>query len=230
MPKRQAGAVSRLHAIRTGAGEPHPWNDTWGDMNEKTELNNDEQGVGAHEDPEETIASDDTADGESGEIPDRAVAVEVDELRDELHNLNDQHLRLAAEFDNYRKRNERDRQTLATRLQKDLVASLLDVLDDLQRVAHSSPETDTDGVLEGVGLVEKKFVSVLENAGLEPIDAEGQRFDPEIMEALMMVPTDDPAKDDHVADVFQRGYRFRDAMVRPARVRVWQHDGSGAGD
>jgi molecular chaperone GrpE len=230
MPMRQAGAVSRLHAMQTGAGEPHPWNDTWSDMNEKTELENGEQGVGAPEGSEESVAPGGTGDEGAGGTPDRAVVAEVDELRDELQTLNDQHLRLAAEFDNYRKRNERDRQMLATRLQKDLVARLLDVLDDLQRVAHSSPETDTDGLLEGVELVEKKFVSILESAGLEPIDAEGQRFDPEIMEALMMVPTDDPAKDDHVADVFQRGYRFRETLVRPARVRVWQHDGSGAGD
>lgn len=158
-----------------------------------------------------------------------AVVAEVDELREELESLNDQHLRLAAEFNNYRRRNERERSALATRLQADLVASLLDVLDDLQRVAGSGPDVRSDTVLEGVRLVEKKFASVLEAAGLEPIDAEGEPFDPEVMEALMSVPTEDPEKDHRVADVFQRGYRFRDAMVRPARVRVWQHEESDAG-
>lgn len=152
------------------------------------------------------------------------VEAEVEDLRGELERLNDQHLRLAAEFDNYRRRNERERSALATRLQADLVASLLDVLDDLQRVADSGPDVEAESVLEGVRLVEKKFASVLEAAGLQPIDAEGEPFDPEIMEALMTVPTDDPDKDHRVADVFQRGYRFRDTMVRPARVRVWQHD------
>ncbi len=200
-------------------------------MNEETELDTEDQGIDAQGDPEEAGArTRAVADGSGDEGATDGVAAEVDGLRDELQALNDQHLRLAAEFDNYRKRNERDRQVLATRLQRDLVSSLLDVLDDLQRIAHSSPDMDTDAVLEGVGLVEKKFVSILESAGLEPIDAEGQRFDPEIMEALMMVPTDDPARDDHVADVFQKGYRFRDAMVRPARVRVWQRDDTGAGD
>lgn len=150
---------------------------------------------------------------------------EVDTLREELHTLNDRHLRLAAEFDNYRKRNERERGTLATRLQANLVASLLDVLDDLQRVGDAGPDSGADSVLEGVRLVEKKFRTVLESAGLEPLDADEAVFDPEVMEALMTVPTDDPDRDGHVADVFQRGYRFRDVLVRPARVRVWQYDG-----
>lgn len=159
-----------------------------------------------------------------------AGTAELDELRDELQGMSDKHLRLAAEFDNYRKRNERERQALATRLQAELVGSLLDVLDDLQRVAASGPDAEAASVLEGVRLVEKKFSAVLEAAGLEPMDAEGEPFDPEVMEALMTVPTDDPDQDHRVADVFQRGYRFRDAMVRPARVRVWQYDPSETSD
>jgi molecular chaperone GrpE len=159
---------------------------------------------------------------ETAESPDE-VATEVDELRDELEALNERHLRLAAEFDNYRKRNERDRSALATRLQANLVSSLLDVLDDLQRVEESGVDEGGESVLEGVRLVEKKFVGVLEGAGLEPVEAESAVFDPELMEALAAVPTDDPEKDHRVADVFQRGYRFRDVLIRPARVRVWQY-------
>ncbi|MFO7894701.1 MAG: nucleotide exchange factor GrpE [Longimicrobiales bacterium] len=164
-----------------------------------------------------------TGDPESGD-PESAPASEVEELREELELLNDRHLRLAAEFDNYRKRNQRDREALASRLQADLVGSLLDVLDDLQRVAEGGEEVDAEAVLEGVRLVEKKFVTVLEGAGLTPVDAEGERFDPELMEALGTVPTDDPEKDGHVADVFQRGYRLRDMLLRPARVRVYQYE------
>lgn len=197
-------------------------------MTEETELRDDEQQrTDADHDGPDTSDRPDPAEGGEEVVN---VSEEVEQLRDELRTLNDQHLRLAAEFDNYRKRNERDRQTLATRLQGDLVAKLLDVLDDLQRVAASTPDTDGEAILEGVRLVEKKFASVLEASGLEPMDAEGERFDPEFMEALMMVPTDDPEKDDHVADVFQRGYRFRDSMVRPARVQVWQYDESESSD
>lgn len=159
-----------------------------------------------------------------GDRTDGDVESEVDDLRDELQTLNEKHLRLAAEFDNYRKRNERERQTMATRLQTDLVARLLDVLDDLQRVAESGTDAGAEAILEGIQLVEKKFSTVLNTAGLEPIDADGQRFDPELMEALGTVPTDDPEEDGHVADVFQRGYRLGDMLLRPARVRVFQHD------
>lgn len=154
-----------------------------------------------------------------------AGSAEVAELRAELDVLNDRHLRLAAEFDNYRKRNERDRQSLVSRLQVDLVRPLLDVLDDLERVVSSGSEGG-EPLAEGVRLVEKKFRTVLESAGLEPLDAEGQPFDPSVMEALMTVPTSDPEQDDIVADVFQKGYRFGGTLVRPARVRVLKYDES----
>ncbi len=160
---------------------------------------------------------------------DSDVDVEVRELRGELGDLNDRHLRLAAEFDNYRRRIERDRQALVARLQVDLISSLLDVVDDLERVMQSDEDTTASGVIDGVRLVEKKFRTILGSAGLESIDAEGQVFDPETMDAMMTVPTGDPAQDGRVADVFQRGYRFGDVLVRPARVRVLSYEGPGEG-
>jgi molecular chaperone GrpE len=158
-----------------------------------------------------------------GEGPsDRAdVAAEVGELREEIGRLNDRHLRLAAEFDNYRKRTERDRQAMASRLQSDLVASLLDVIDDLERVVESGGGGSAESVIEGVRLVEKKFRSILGGAGLEEVMAEGEPFDPSVMEAVATVATADRSMDHHVADVFQRGYRFGEVLVRPARVRVY---------
>lgn len=166
------------------------------------------------------------AEGDGSTAP---ISTEVEELRAELDTLNDRHLRLAAEFDNYRKRNDRERQTLASRLQVSLVRPLLDVLDDLERVVASASDADGESLAEGARLVEKKFRTVLESAGLESLDAEGKAFDPEVMEALMTVPTADPEEDDRVADVFQKGYLFSGTLVRPARVRVLKYDES-AGD
>lgn len=139
----------------------------------------------------------------------------------ELDAARERHLRLAAEFDNYRRRTERERAESWTRAQAQLIERLLDPLDDLQRVAHVAPETSTTAsVLDGVQMVERKVLRALESAGLERIEAEGQPFNPEIHEAITTAPTEDREADDTVAQVFQTGYRFKGALVRPARVQV----------
>lgn len=166
--------------------------------------------------------------GEAAEPGGEVGSAEVTELRAELDTLNDRHLRLAAEFDNYRKRNERERVSLGARLQLDLVRPLLEVLDDLERVVESGAADGSEPLAEGIRLVEKKFRGILEAAGLEPVETEGQPFDPSVMEALMTVPTSDPAADDRVADVFQKGYRFGGTLVRPARVRVLKYEPSSS--
>lgn len=139
----------------------------------------------------------------------------------ELDAARERHLRLAAEFDNYRKRTERERTESWTRAQAQLIERLLDPLDDLQRVAHVDPEASTTGsVLDGVQMVERKLLRALESAGLERIEAEGQPFNPEVHEAITTAPTHDREADDTVAQVFQSGYRFKGSLVRPARVQV----------
>lgn len=144
----------------------------------------------------------------------------------ELTALRDRHLRLAAEFDNYRKRTDRERTESWVRAQAQLVERLLDPLDDLQRVLQADPEkTEASSLLEGAEMVERKLRKALESAGLEPLEAEGKPFDPEVHEALMTVPAENREEDGTVADVFQTGYRFRGVLLRPARVRVRKYDG-----
>lgn len=171
-------------------------------------------------------ASVDGAGAEAAQVSDD-VAAQLEALESELGTLNDRHLRLAAEFDNYRKRIARERTELWARSQAELVKPLLEVLDDLQRVVQYEPETASAEALgEGARLVEKKFRRVLESAGLEPIDPSGEFFNPATMDALMTVPAEHPEEDDVVADVFQKGYRFGDLLIRPARVRVKQYEAS----
>lgn len=142
-------------------------------------------------------------------------------LRRDADASRDRYLRVAAEFDNYRKRTERERTESWTRAQAQLVERLLEPLDDLQRVAAVDAEnTSVDSLLEGVRLVERKLLRALESAGLEPLDAEGERFDPSLHEALMMSPTETEEEDDVVGQVFQKGYRFKGNLLRPARVAV----------
>lgn len=146
---------------------------------------------------------------------------EVDRLQAELDALNDRHLRLAAEFDNFRRRSHSQLGESGVRAQATLVGRLLDVVDDLERVSSLDPEAATAAsVVEGVELVERKLHRVLSDAGLEPIDPEGEPFDPNSMEAMLMEPTTSPEEDDTVGQVLQRGFRFRGHLVRPARVSV----------
>jgi len=148
------------------------------------------------------------------------------ELAAELEALRDRYLRTAAEYENYRRRSERERSEAGVRAQAELVERLLDPLDDLQRVTQYGTETATvDGVLEGVELVERKLFRVLEGAGLEVIDPRGQPFDPTLHDALMTTPTEAREEDDHVAEVFQRGYQFQGILLRPARVQVKKYGG-----
>ena len=146
-------------------------------------------------------------------------------LQSELEAARERHLRLAAEFDNYRKRVAREQTESVARAQAALVSKLVEVLDDLERVAHHSEKATTESLLHGVELVERKLRQTLESAGLERIAAEDAVFDPAVMEALMTVPAGSEAEDEHVADVFQPGYRYQGVLLRPARVRVKKFEG-----
>jgi molecular chaperone GrpE len=149
---------------------------------------------------------------------------EMAALRTEFEGLNDRHLRLAAEFNNYRRRVEQERLDTWGRAQADLLAKLLDVLDDLQRVAGLDLTNATmEGIMEGIDLVERKFTRVLADVGLEIIDPVGAAFDPAVMEAMMRQPAESEDDDDRVAQVFQKGYRLKGQLVRPARVGVYKH-------
>lgn len=144
----------------------------------------------------------------------------------ELGLMKDRYLRLAAEYENYRKRTEREKVEARDRAQGQIVGKLLEPLDDLQRVAQFSAEsTSIEALLEGVRMVERKLLHALEAAGLEVLEARGQLFDPELHDALMTSAAGSPEEDDTVGEVFQPGYRFRGLLIRPARVQVRKHGG-----
>ncbi|MGH7448811.1 MAG: nucleotide exchange factor GrpE [Longimicrobiales bacterium] len=148
---------------------------------------------------------------------------DIDELRRDFSTLSDRHIRLAAEFDNYRKRIERERAEAWSRAQGELAAQLLDALDDLERFVDHGAGSTPEALLQGVELVERKLRQSLQTAGLEEVDAENASFDPNSMEAVAIVPAESREDDDVVSDVFQRGYRFKGSLIRPARVRVKKH-------
>ena len=158
---------------------------------------------------------------EDGGVAAADVVPELERVQRELSAMADRHLRLAAEFDNYRKRVAREQAEQHTRSQAELARRVLDALDDLQRVDHFDPaQVTTESLLQALQLVERKFRTALESVGLEEIEAQGAPFNPEMMEALMTAPAETPEEDDTVLDVFQKGYRLGNTLVRPAQVRV----------
>jgi molecular chaperone GrpE len=145
----------------------------------------------------------------------------VRRLEEQLADARDRHLRLAADFDNFRKRVARERLELADRAQAAFVIRLLEVLDDLDRLAAAKAEAAAESTREGIELVDRKLRKELEAAGLERLDPAGQPFDPGTAEAVSIVPPPTPELDHTVSTTFQVGYRFKGSLVRPARVQVY---------
>ena len=139
---------------------------------------------------------------------------EAEAKRDEY--LNDLK-RLAAEFDNFRKRAARDQENLVARAHERLVKALLPVLDDLERALQAAAEHEEAKLEEGVRLVHRELLDVLVREGLVEIATDGQ-FDPHVHEALLQQPSE--AEEGSVIEVLQKGYRLGDRVLRPARVVV----------
>jgi len=175
---------------------------------------------------EEIPAASDSMGDSAGE-DEKSTATEIDdrigELEREITLERDKYLRLAAEFDNYRKRMMKERAEAESRGQADLISHLLDPMDDIARFAHVDPEgTDAATVVEGVEMVERKLEKSLRAAGLEVVNPVDETFDPSFHEAVATEPTDDPALDHTVSRVYQVGYAFKGQLLRPARVVVRQ--------
>ncbi len=144
------------------------------------------------------------------------------ELRQELEEAQEKYLRLAADFDNFRRRALKDKQEAHHYGHQNLVKDLLSTVDNLERAidhARKSEEADAKGLLQGVELVLRELQAVLTKHGAVVIDAEGQPFDPAQHEAMAQVP-DASVPPNTVVEVFERGYQLRDRLLRPARVVV----------
>jgi molecular chaperone GrpE len=155
--------------------------------------------------PAPTDAPDDGGDEDVA-----AVKAERDELFDRLQ-------RLAAEFDNFRKRSLREQAAMSTRANERLVKELLPILDDLGRALEAAAEHEEAKLEEGVRLVHRSLADVLAREGVAEIETDG-KFDPHVHEALLSQPSD--AEEGSVIEVVQKGYTLGDRVLRPARVVV----------
>lgn len=154
----------------------------------------------------------DTAEGQLA-----AVTAERDQLAAEKADLSDRLLRARAEFENARRRNERERSDYLQFAAMDLVKDLLPVLDDFERALKV--ETADRNYARGVELIYQRLYDTLKKLGLEPIESAGRPFDPNVHQAVERVETDE-AEDHSVLAEFQRGYNFKGKLLRPAMVRV----------
>ncbi|HKE11711.1 MAG TPA: nucleotide exchange factor GrpE [Myxococcota bacterium] len=158
-------------------------------------------------------------------VPDPAAESESNELealRAELQEKQDRLLRLQADFENFRRRTLKEREEAYQYGHQNLVKDLLPTVDNLERAighARKSGHEDLDGLLQGIDLVQRELMGVLAKHGVTEIGALGQAFDPSVHEALAQVE-DPTVPANTVVQVFQKGYRLRDRMLRPAQVVV----------
>ena len=168
--------------------------------------------MGSDEEPTGALDEGDGNDvAEDGEVMDPTEVMLAEERN--------RYLRLAAEFDNYRKRTERDMVEVKRRAADDVLLSLLDVVDNLDRALDSSDGCTIEDLSEGLKAIRGQMGTILSREGVEPIDASCMAFDPYEMEAVMRIPSADVAEGD-VVQVLQLGYKGRGYVLRPSKVIV----------
>jgi molecular chaperone GrpE len=154
---------------------------------------------------------------EEHQVTEPEEGVDVDALLAERDQLFDRLQRLAAEFDNFRKRSARDQAAFAERANERIVKELIPILDDLGRALEAASEHEEAKLEEGVRLTHRALADLLAKEGLAEIETDG-KFDPHVHEALLSQPSD--AEEGSVIEVVQKGYKLGDKVLRPARVVV----------
>ena len=142
---------------------------------------------------------------------------EVEKLKAELNEVNDRLLRTAAEFDNYKKRTEREKLSVAEYAKANVIKTLLPILDNADRAAGF--EAGTEQYNKGIEMIVKELASLADKLGLKEIGVVGEEFNPEIHEAIMHID-DENLGENTVAAVMQKGYKIGDTVIRPAMVQV----------
>jgi molecular chaperone GrpE len=159
----------------------------------------------------------DTPDGGTG--TETSPEDPVDELRRERDVLQDRLLRTAAEFDNYRKRIDRERREQWEAVAADVLADLLPIIDDLDRALQAEAGTNADAYRKGVELIHRQMTDLLRKRGVKPIEAVGADFDPRYHQAVAHESSTEH-RDGEVMEELRRGYMLGDRLLRPAMVKV----------
>jgi molecular chaperone GrpE len=247
LPKAEAADVEAIvpenpeHGVETPAGEAAVHSGTNGNPIPESELEangevwQEEAGEGenalAEDDGAAAILTSETpesvADKLKNKLRRKTLGTEIKKLKADFEKvasdyeaLKDKYLRLAAEFDNYRKRIDRDFNNRVQSAFAELIVELLPVLDDLERSTQSKSEQPSyESLLDGVKLIQQKFAKVLADRGVEPVQAVGAEFDPTVHDALTEMAVEGKPSG-IVLEEHTRGFMFRDRVLRPARVIV----------
>lgn len=175
--------------------------------------------------PTEDIA-DEQLDAETSQIEDEEaneVIDEYEEAKKELEELKDAHLRLRAEYDNYRKRTLKEKSDLIKYGGEKTITGFLGIMDDLElAIANIQKAESIEGVVEGVELIHSKFISALKAQGVNAMEVIGEEFDADKHEAIAMVPTEEKEQKGKIIDCIQTGYTLNDKVIRHPKVVVGQ--------
>lgn len=144
--------------------------------------------------------------------------VKLEDKEKELSEYIELAQRVKAEFDNYKKRTVREKEQLNVEIKCDVISSILPVIDNLMRAVSSEP-SENGGVIEGVRMIIKQFMDILAKQGLEEIEASGQEFDPAYHNAVMHID-DESYGSNYIVEVFQKGYKLKDRVIRHSVVKV----------
>ncbi len=197
-------------------------------MTDKTPNNNKKNNESAdnmaqNEQMEDALAAEiNTDDSGSGEtvLPESNDA-ESEKVKAELAEMKDKHIRLVAEFDNFRRRNAKERIELIQTAGKDVIESLLVVMDDVDRAEKQISNTDDVTLIkEGISLVFSKLRNVMQQKGLKGMEATGLEFNPDLHEAITEIPAPNEAMIGKIIDVVEQGYYLNDKLIRHAKVVV----------
>lgn len=150
----------------------------------------------------------------------QAVEERIQELESNLSELKEKHLRLLAEFDNFKKRTSRERYELLSTASKDVLLALLPVIDDFERALKVAEASQEGGYADGVRMIYNRLLNILQSQGLKAMDSTGQAFDADLHEAITDVPVEDPSLKGKVIDTVEKGYFLHDKIIRHARVVV----------
>ena len=165
-------------------------------------------------------AAENAGEGMAGEatVEEAPAESETDKLKAELAEKDDRILRQQAEFQNFRRRTQKEKEELGNVIRQDVLKALLPIVDNFER-ALASEESDAENLKKGVEMVYGQMMQALKDKGLKVIETEGQKFDPNFHEAVMRVQNPD-LEDDTIAAELQRGYMVGETVIRPSMVQV----------